>query len=67
MMRAAFPDAAYASRSGPLNQCVEVGHLDLMLLDSSVPRMPHGELDAATLLWLEATLATVPDRPALLF
>jgi len=67
MMRAAFPDAAYASRSGPLNHCIEVGHLDLVLLDSSVPHMPHGELDAATLHWLEATLALAQDRPALLF
>jgi 3',5'-cyclic AMP phosphodiesterase CpdA len=66
MMRAAFPDA-YASRSGPLNQRVEVGQLDLMLLDSSVPCKPHGELDAATLHWLETTLVSAQDRPALLF
>jgi 3',5'-cyclic AMP phosphodiesterase CpdA len=66
MMRAAFPDAGYAS-SGPLNQRVEVGQLDLLLLDSSVPRKPHGELDAATLHWLETTLVSAQDRPALLF
>jgi 3',5'-cyclic-AMP phosphodiesterase len=67
MMRAAFPDAACASRSGPLNQRVEVGQLDLVLLDSSVPGKPHGELDAATLHWLETTLVSAQDRPALLF
>ena len=67
MMRAAFPRAAYAFPSGPLNQKVEVGPLDLVLLDSSVPGKPHGELDAPTLQWLEATLASSPQRPALLF
>ena len=67
LMRAAFPRAAYAFPSGPLNQRVEVGGLDLVLLDSSVPGKPHGVLDAPTLQWLEATLASPPDRPALLF
>jgi 3',5'-cyclic-AMP phosphodiesterase len=42
LMRAAFPNAAYAFSSGPLNQKVEAGGLDLILLDSSVPRNPHG-------------------------
>ena len=67
LMRAAFPLAAYASLSGPLNQRVEIGGLDLVLLDSSVPGKPHGNLDVPTLQWLEATLASSPDRPALLF
>src|SRR5258708_25403828 len=67
LMRAAFPRAAYAFSSGPLNQRVEIGGLDLVLLDSSVPGRPHGELDAPTLQWLEATLASSPGRPALLF
>ena len=67
LMRAAFPAAGYAFPSGPLNQRVEIAGLDLVLLDSSVPRKPHGELDAPTLQWLEATLASSPDRPALVF
>jgi Icc protein len=67
LMRAAFPDADYAFASGALNQWVEIGGLDLVLLDSSVAGKPHGELDAATLQWLDATLASSPDRPALLF
>ncbi len=66
LMRAALPQA-YAFASGPLNQKVEIGGLDLVLLDSSVPGKPHGDLDAATLQWLEATLASSADRPALLF
>ena len=67
MMRAAFPLFPYASASGPLDQCLEIGGLDLLLLDSSVHRKPHGELEAASLQWLEATLASAPQRPALLF
>jgi 3',5'-cyclic-AMP phosphodiesterase len=67
MMRAAFPDAAYAHASGPLNQKIEVGELDLLLLDSSVPGKPHGELDPPTLQWLDATLASSSGRPALVF
>jgi 3',5'-cyclic-AMP phosphodiesterase len=66
MMRAAFPQN-YAFASGALNQRIEIGGLDLVLLDSSVSGMPHGELDAPTLQWLEATLAAATDRPALLF
>jgi DNA repair exonuclease SbcCD nuclease subunit len=67
LMRAAFPSAAYAFVSGPLNQKIEAAGLDLLLLDSSVHRKPHGELDVPTLQWLETTLASAPDRPALLF
>src|SRR5665213_733490 len=66
LMRAAFPQG-YAFQAGPLNQSVEVGDLDLVLLDSSVAGKPHGELDAPTLQWLDAILASAPDRPALLF
>ncbi len=66
LMRAALPQA-YAVSSGPLNQRIEVSGLDLLLLDSSVPGKPHGELDAPTLQWLDATLASSPDRPALVF
>jgi 3',5'-cyclic-AMP phosphodiesterase len=67
MMRAAFPQSAYAFSSGPLNQTLEIDALDLVLLDSSVPGKPHGELDAPTLQWLDATLASSANRPALLF
>ena len=66
LMRAAFPQG-YAFPSGPLNQHVEIAGLDLLQLDSSVPGKPHGELDQPTLQWLDATLASAPDRPALLF
>jgi 3',5'-cyclic AMP phosphodiesterase CpdA len=67
LMRAAFPDAAYAFSSGALNQKIAIGELDLLLLDSSVPGKPHGELEPPTLQWLEATLASPTDRPAIVF
>jgi Icc protein len=67
LMRAAFSQAAYAFPTGALNQSVDIGGLDLVLLDSSVPGRPHGELDAPTLQWLDATLASSPHLPALLF
>jgi len=67
LMRAAFPNAAYAFSSGPLNQTIAVGELDLVLLDSSVRGKPHGELEAPTLQWLDMTLRSSEDRPALLF
>jgi 3',5'-cyclic-AMP phosphodiesterase len=66
MMRVTFPQP-YADSSGPLNQQVKIGGLDLMLLDSSVPGKPHGELDAPTLHWLDAALASSPGRPSLVF
>jgi Icc protein len=67
LMRLAFPRAGYALSTGPLNQKLELGRLDLLLLDSSVPGKPHGELDALTLQWLDDMLASSTDRPALLF
>lgn len=67
MMRVAFPDQTYALASGPLNQSTQIDALDLLLLDTSVPGKPHGELDAPTLQWLDETLALSRERPALLF
>lgn len=67
LMREAFPAQRYAAPSGALNQLRALGALDIILLDSSVSRRPHGELDEVTLRWLDWTLGTSPQRPALLF
>jgi len=67
MMREAFPDQAWAAPSGALDQTRNVSGLDVILLDSSVAGKPHGELEAETLGWLDATLANSPQRPALVF
>jgi len=66
LLRAALPKQNYAEATGPLNQLHPLEGLDLVLLDSTVPRSPHGTLDAATLRWLDRTLAG-SQRPALLF
>ena len=66
MMRAAFPDWNYAA-SGALDQVVNIGGLDVILLDSSVEAKPHGELQAASLQWLDATLVKSSEAPALIF
>ena len=67
LCRATFAEQRYATASGALNQLCQLGALDLILLDSSVPRCPYGELDDVTLHWLDATLAASAERPALLF
>ena len=67
LMRTAFPAASYALSSGALNQKIEVGAIDLLLLDSSVPGKPHGLLEPPTLQWLDETLSSSVSRPALLF
>ncbi|MGJ4945860.1 phosphodiesterase [Bradyrhizobium sp. HKCCYLS1011] len=67
LMRAAFPDRSYANSAGPLNQRVVVEGLEIILLDSSVPGHPQGELDGSTCDWLEATLSMSTERPALVF
>jgi len=66
-MRAAFPEQPYADGSGALNFALALPELDLLLLDSSVPGKPHGELGAQTLAWLDTSLAASQSRPALLF
>jgi 3',5'-cyclic AMP phosphodiesterase CpdA len=66
LLRAVFPQQSSAAEQGPLNQSCHVDGLDLVLLDSSVPGKPHGELAPATLHWLEATLSAT-QNPALLF
>jgi 3',5'-cyclic-AMP phosphodiesterase len=65
LMRAAFPDQGFAA-AGPLNHVRSIGELDVVLIDSSVPGKPFGELSSETLEWLDTTLAG-SDRPALLF
>jgi 3',5'-cyclic AMP phosphodiesterase CpdA len=67
LVRAAFPHQPYARSGGALDSVRTVGELDIVLIDSSVPGAAHGELDADTLRWLNATLAASATRPALLF
>jgi 3',5'-cyclic-AMP phosphodiesterase len=67
-MRKVFPDPAYGPVDGcALNSIRSVDGLDIFLVDSTVPGAAHGELDAATLAWLDDTLTASMTRPALLF
>lgn len=67
LMRAALPDLGYVQADGAMNASRAVGDLDILLVDSTVPGAHHGELDAATIAWLDDRLATSTTRPALMF
>ena len=54
-------------RKAPSMRYAASVELDILLIDSTVPGAPHGELDAATLAWLDDALAASATRPALLF
>lgn len=65
----AFPEIASrcpALPGQPLCYASDVDRYRLIVLDSSVPGVPYGELDPAQLDWLEQTLAAEPLRPTLL-
>jgi Icc protein len=67
LLRTALPYQPYAFPVGALNIARRVGDLDVLLIDSSVPGAPHGEIDDSTLNWLDVTLAASTENPALLF
>lgn len=65
-LRALFPDAAWMPRTGTfLCYTVEDWPLRLVVLDSTIPGKPSGELCDERLDWLDAALAAEPDRPTL--
>lgn len=66
MMRAALQAQPYARNSGPLDLVRQVGELDVIALDSSVPGRPNGRLEPQTLEWLDRELGR-GARPALIF
>jgi len=66
-VRAAFVDHAYLPPDGPLHYCIDDGPIRIVALDSTVPGLHHGEIDAPQLAWLAATLAADRERPALVF
>jgi 3',5'-cyclic AMP phosphodiesterase CpdA len=64
-LRRAFPEHDYLrQRAGPrIDYAVDLGGLRLVALDTTVPKAPQGELDAAQIAWLDATLAQAPHTP----
>jgi len=67
-LRAAFPDHGYLrdTRRAYLHYAVDLGGVRLVVLDTSVPGVTHGEIDAAQLADLDATLATQPEVTTIL-
>jgi 3',5'-cyclic-AMP phosphodiesterase len=63
----AFSDHAYLPRAGFLHYVVEDHPMRLIGLDTIVPGQTGGTLCAERLDWLEARLASAPDRPTLIF
>ncbi len=53
--------------TGPLCYTVERHAVRLVALDTLVPGKPHGEVGAAQLAWLDATLGAAPARPTVVF
>ncbi|NTX49637.1 phosphodiesterase [Burkholderia cepacia] len=61
-LRAAFSDHAWLPNEGALSFALDVGELRLVALDTSVPGLHHGELDAETLAWLDSELTEHRSR-----
>jgi len=65
--RAAFSDHGYLPAEGPLHYVNgTAGAVRVIALDVTVEGEHHGEIDHDRLNWLEAVLASAPDRPSLL-
>ena len=65
-LRAAFPDHAYLGHGDFIQYSVPIGGLQLVALDSVVPRASHGELCDRRLAWLDDELGRLGDRPVVL-
>ena len=67
-MRRAFRDVPYFAGSGPfLHYAIEDFEVRLVGIDSTLPGERKGRFCEARQAWLDATLASQPERPALLF
>jgi 3',5'-cyclic AMP phosphodiesterase CpdA len=65
VLRAEYGTPGYARDS--FDYVVDEFPVRLLALDSTVAGRHDGEIDAAQLAWLDATLTAGPDRPTLLF
>jgi Icc protein len=64
-LRAAFPDHAYLRQSAELVQYVIDAHpLRIVALDTLIPGQGGGEVGEESLGWLDRTLESAPDAPA---
>ncbi|MEW1927856.1 metallophosphoesterase [Streptomyces sp. NPDC088360] len=68
-VRAAYRKAllGQAPDDGPINQVHHIAGTAILMCDSTIPGRDEGHLDAATLAWIDSTLAALPrDTPALI-
>jgi Icc protein len=65
-LRKAFSDHAYLPTEGPLHYCVDDYPVRIIGLDSTVPGLHHGHIDAAGLRWLKTTLSADTTKPTML-
>jgi 3',5'-cyclic-AMP phosphodiesterase len=66
-MRAAFRDCSWMPHKldEPVHYSIELGTLCIFALDTLVEGQDHGALTVSQLDWLDAQLAVVADRPAI--
>ena len=67
LLRATYGTPAYVSSPTSFDYVVDDFPVRLMAVDSTTPGRHDGELDAAELLAIDATLAAEPDRPTVIF
>ncbi len=65
--RRAFCDHAYLPASGPINYVVG-GHgaVRIVALDVTVPGLHHGDIDEASMHWLDGVLSVKAQRPTII-
>ena len=65
-LRSAFPRHAYLrQRAGKLDYVIDDFALRIVALDSTIPRRSDGEITAAQLEWLDATLSAARAKPTI--
>jgi len=66
-LRRAFADRPWMPRDGFIQYVVEAGPLRLIAIDTLLPGMPGGRVDAERLAWLDARLSEQPSQPTVIF
>lgn len=64
-LRRAFSSRIELPSNDDLSYVVELDPLRLIMVDSTIPGRPHGQMTPERLRWIDAALAAAPDRPAL--
>ncbi|KAF1021553.1 MAG: 3',5'-cyclic adenosine monophosphate phosphodiesterase CpdA [Paracidovorax wautersii] len=65
-LRRSFPEHSYLGTAGFIQYSVPVGGLQLIALDTVVPRASEGRLCAERLAWLQAQLDAHRERPVVI-